>query len=388
MLYVGIDISKDDFSVCYLDPEVKKEKLPVFKYKQTKKGFEKFLSKLRSFDSEEVLAVMESTGSYHESLRAYLSDEGIQAIVLNPASVKKHMSVLSKSKTDEIDARNLAMIAHRFMETVEKSNIPQEKQLALRELVRFREKLVKECSAYKKRLRNYLNITVPEILRQFRSMGSVVLLHLLQEYPTKEKMLADPEGVKELLQSHRWKEEDAETFLDILRESVGKKDNYGSYERVILLSVKKIRELEEEVDALKKDIEELLKNFPDHPAGSIPGIGTISTAIIISEIGNIFRFLSKKHFVSYVGLDPKLKQSGKRSGNTHISKQGNAYLRHVFYQIACRIIVWSDKYKALHTKMKKRGKTPKESLVIIARKVAELVYVITTSNSTFSFDHQ
>jgi phage-related protein len=38
--------------------------------------------------------------------------------------------------------------------------------------------------------------------------------------------------------------------------------------------------------------------------------------------------------------------------------------------------------------MKKRGKTPKESLVIIARKVAELVYVITTSNSTFSFDHQ
>jgi len=390
MLYVGIDVSKDDFSVCFLRPESKnkKEKLPVFKYEQTRKGFKSFLSKLKSFGDKEPLAVMESTGTYHENLRKFMDDEGINVVVLNPASVKKHMDVLSKSKTDEIDARNLAKIAYHFMETVETSNIPQDKQLALRELVRFRQNLVEECSSYKKRLRNYLRLTMPEVLKEFSSMGSVVLLHLLKEYPTKEKMLADPEGVVELLRSHRWKEEDARDLLNNLKESIGgKKDQYGSYEKVILLCVKKISENEEEAEALKKEIEKLLKDYPDHPAGSIPGVGTISLAVIIGEAGDIFRFVTKKHFVSYTGLEPKLRESGRWRGNTRISKQGNAHLRHVFYQIASRVIGRSDKYKAIYNNLRDRGKTHKKAVTAIARKMAELAYVLTINDTTFSEEH-
>ncbi|SHF31965.1 Transposase IS116/IS110/IS902 family protein [Marinitoga hydrogenitolerans DSM 16785] len=52
---------------------------------------------------------------------------------------------------------------------------------------------------------------------------------------------------------------------------------------------------------------------------TIPGSGELVTPLtIISEIGNISRFESKKHFVSYIGLDPTISQSGKYRKNKKI----------------------------------------------------------------------
>jgi len=57
-------------------------------------------------------------------------------------------------------------------------------------------------------------------------------------------------------------------------------------------------------------------NFPD-----IPGIGDTTKATIISEVGDIEKFESKKKFVSYIGLDPVIHQSGKAQNTREYRKR-------------------------------------------------------------------
>ncbi|KLO20906.1 hypothetical protein X275_10955 [Marinitoga sp. 1197] len=79
---------------------------------------------------------------------------------------------------------------------------------------------------------------------------------------------------------------------------------------------------------------------------SIPGSGELVTPFtIISEVGDITRFKTKKHFVSYIGLDPTVSQSGKYKRNKKISKKGNKHLRHTFTLWAERVLKLMPEYR-------------------------------------------
>ena len=72
---------------------------------------------------------------------------------------------------------------------------------------------------------------------------------------------------------------------------------------------------------------------------SIFGLGDLTIALIIAELGDINRFNNIKELTAYCGLDPSIKQSGK-SVDIHgpISKSGNKYMRKILY-IACSNII-------------------------------------------------
>ncbi|KLO21568.1 MULTISPECIES: IS110 family transposase [unclassified Marinitoga] len=118
---------------------------------------------------------------------------------------------------------------------------------------------------------------------------------------------------------------------------------------------------------------------------SIPGSGELVTPLtIISEIGNISRFESKKHFVSYIGLDPTISQSGKYRKNKKISKKGNSHLRHIFSLWAIRVLKYIPEYKEKYNALIKRGKPKKVAQTAITRKLAELVYTLWKNNTEFN----
>jgi transposase len=86
-VFVGIDISKDFFTVCAItDPQK-----VVFQstFPMNKQGFEDFTQKLSPFPKEDVLIAKESSGCYHINLFAYLSQQDFNCLVLNPLLVNK-----------------------------------------------------------------------------------------------------------------------------------------------------------------------------------------------------------------------------------------------------------------------------------------------------------
>ena len=111
-LLVGVDVSKDRFTVAGLDGEGKE--FFSGSYSMDSDGFGKFLERVTVCcpDREKVLVGMESTGCYHLNLFSFLLSQGMQAMVINPLLIANFAKrSLRKTKTDKKDARTIAKFA-------------------------------------------------------------------------------------------------------------------------------------------------------------------------------------------------------------------------------------------------------------------------------------
>ena len=114
----GIDISSDDFSASYgvFYSDLEREVTNIKKFKNTKRGFDKFLgftkkhqSKINPDGSIQTWYVMESSGVYYENLAYYLNDKGLNVHVALANKVKSFIKTLeNKSKNDELDSIAIA----------------------------------------------------------------------------------------------------------------------------------------------------------------------------------------------------------------------------------------------------------------------------------------
>jgi transposase len=373
VIYVGVDISSEKFDVAFYYPQ--KDKYVVQTFRQSKNGFKKFSSKLDNIH-DDVSIAMESTGIYDYSLLEYLRDSGFNVVLLHPYAVKNFMRARSHSKTDTIDAKNLAFALFKLGDdAVVSTTIPNE-LLSLRKLVRFRASLVKEYSNLQKQLRSALKVNMPEILKFFSRVDSVVLVELLCRFPSRKSILEHRNEAIQLLSSKRWFKDKAKSLVLQLESSIGLTDSFDVDSTIISTLVNNLKILKDSIKDIDKQIEKIFSSFPHNPISTIPGMGSITQATIISEIGDIERFPTKEKFVSFLGLDPVIRQSGKSFHYGGISKKGNALLRRLFYNLAVRSLKFIPKYRLKYDEMKKRGKHPKVILTAIARKLAELVYAI------------
>lgn len=106
------------------------------------------------------------------------------------------------------------------------------------------------------------------------------------------------------------------------------------------------------------------------------GYGPISLAAIIGEVGDIRRFTTYKKFVKYCGFDVSEKQSGKYA-STHcfITKQGNRYLRSMFYNLVLPQLTNKDEeFHEFYKRLKDKGKHTTTCMVAVARKIAVRTY--------------
>ncbi|MBS7528827.1 IS110 family transposase [Fusibacter paucivorans] len=123
---------------------------------------------------------------------------------------------------------------------------------------------------------------------------------------------------------------------------------------------------------------------------SIPGIGEVIALIILSEIGDISRFPSKKQLTAFAGLDTLVFQSGKylaRSGK--ISKRGTPYLRKVLYMtvtagISNQSTGTSNKVlRDFYDHLLEQGKTKRVAFTATSCKLLRIIFGILKSNTTF-----
>ena len=108
---------------------------------------------------------------------------------------------------------------------------------------------------------------------------------------------------------------------------------------------------------------------------TIPGISFYSALLIVSEVGDIERFVDSSHLVSYAGLAPSTRSSGGVTYHGRITKTGSPYLRWVLNQCArahmrtepdCSLAIFYNRLT------KKKGGA--KAIVVASAKLLKIVY--------------
>lgn len=143
-----------------------------------------------------------------------------------------------------------------------------------------------------------------------------------------------------------------------------------------------IRETEACIQALIRQNSTLKANFK--LLTSIKGIGKVTAALFLAEIGDIRRFDSVKQLTAFIGLDAQDYQSGtsiKRPA--HISKQGNSRLRAALYMPALTAIRYNPACSRLNQRLEAKHKVAKVRIVAVMKKLVHQIYGVLKSQQPF-----
>jgi len=147
--------------------------------------------------------------------------------------------------------------------------------------------------------------------------------------------------------------------------------------------------LDTQIDVLKRQIADLIKNDPDLKAKkdllkSIPGIGEATIAAILAELHMFERYDSVGKVVAFIGLAPRQFISGSSiKGKPRLSKIGHARLRKALYMPSLVSIQCNPIIQVFYHRLKENGKNGKVVVCAIMRKLVHLIFGILKSGRPF-----
>jgi transposase len=108
-------------------------------------------------------------------------------------------------------------------------------------------------------------------------------------------------------------------------------------------------------------------------AAHVRGLSLEQASVLLIALGDK-AFLSRDQLVAFVGLDVRVRQSGKWIGRQVISKRGNPYLRKILFQIGWSLYMNNATYQVLYEQMRERGKNHKTCIIAVARKFLRFLF--------------
>ncbi|HTO76499.1 MAG TPA: IS110 family transposase [Thermoanaerobaculia bacterium] len=383
MRFAGIDIAAETHFVAVVD-EASGTVVKPTSFSEDASGYEKLFGLLGA--PGDVLVAMEATGHYWQNLFAALAAAGYGVALINPLRTRRFAGEdLERTKTDAIDAIGIARFAAQKRPVV--TRLPDSATQELRELVRFRDRLMQDFGDRVRQLHRLVDLGFPEFTRFVRSLDSELASAILHEYPTAEAFLGLPwKRLAKLCYDGRHKvgEEIAKALVEAAKTSVGR--HHGPAYRVqVRCACEDLDLLRRRLREIDSDIERTLK---DHEVGTLlttlEGIGPTTAARLIAELGDIASFRSAAAIASYVGAIPGLRQSGKRQASrAGLTPHGNARLRAKLWMPTLTAVRKNAWLRAYYEGLRARGKLPKVALVAAMRKLLIAVYFVAKHRKPF-----
>lgn len=388
MYYLGIDIGKRKHVAAMLNDEGHAV-IKGFSFDNSIEGGNALLEKITQHlaDLDSLVIGMEATGHYWLSLYSFLRESTAHIHVINPILTdgwRKHTEI-RKRKTDKIDALMIAEMI-RYGNYVE-TTLSDENILSLRNLSRFRTFLVQSVSDLKLKTISILDQVFPEYQSVFSDIFGQTSREILKNFQTPQDW-EDMETLKieSILEQIRFKKfglEKIDELASLAQHSFGItfcQDSFAFQLKALVEQISFIDLQVKEVEAKIKDILDMINT----PILSIPGIGLVTGASILGEIGDINRFSNPSQLVAFAGLDASVSQSGDYMGtHNRMSKRGSPYLRHALFQSAFVASQNDPVLKAFYLKKKSEGKHHYTAIGAVARKMCHLIFVILKENRPY-----
>lgn len=286
----------------------------------------KGFKKLHKQLGESVGVVMEASGPYYVELATFLYDQGVAVFVVNPLKIKRFSQMnFTRAKTDKKDAELIRFYGEKMADTLDKWK-PE-----------------------------------PESIKSLKQLNTAIELLLKQINQTKNQLHA--------LESSGFVDPQIQKALKSL---VGKLNK----EKCVLE--------EAMIEITNREYKATLQRLI-----SIPGIGLKTAVLLIAVTGNFEKFEHYKQLIAFVGLSPRIYQSGTSvKGKAKVCKMGNAQVRKLLYMCSLSAKKYNKPCKEMSDRLTRKGKHNMVVLIAIANKLIKQAFAIAKSETLYDENYQ
>ena len=353
MFIVGIDIGKNNHEATIIDMQGNIIGKSI-KFTNSNEGANKLLKHISNATSDNnIVFGLEATGHYWLSIYSFLLQKGYTINVINPIQSDSFRNLyIRQTKNDTRDSFIIAEVI-RFGKYTD-TKLCDENIMALRQLCRYRTYLVDEVSQLKCKVITVLDQIFPEYEKLFSDVWGTTSKQLLAQFASPEEILnIDTQELANLmskLSRGQLGYNKAEKIKNAAESTFGIKIAVDAFKFQLKQLMEQILFIETQIKELESNIDTYYNSFECHLT-SIPGIGSVLAAVILSEIGDIHRFKDAASLVAYAGIDPTVKQSGQFNPNKNrMSKRGSPYLRRALFMAASCAILYDPVLKEFYNK--------------------------------------
>jgi transposase len=286
----------------------------------------------------DVVALEATTGA--DKIVSILQRHGVRVVVANTRKLKSITE--AKAKTDRLDARTLARLLMSGL--LDEVWTPDERTRTLRRLTNRRERIVRARTRAKNEAHGVLARNLcerPPVTDAFGKAGRQWLAGL--QLPVDERLTLDG-------------------------------------------CLRQVDFLDSEIAALDREIAKHALAWPEVlRLMTVPGVNVQTAATFMASVGDIRRFSSPRKLVSYLGLDPRVRQSGNAAArHGRISKAGASEARHMLGEVAWKVMLTPGPLRAFFQRVRAR-RGPQIAATATARKLVVLFWHLLTREQDYAF---
>lgn len=346
----------------------------------------------RSHGKTDIVFGIEPTGHYWFPLAAFLQDQGIHFVVVNPHHVNKtkELEDNSQTKSDYKDAKVIADLIRNGKYSEPK--LPTKEYAELRILMNLREKVSAGLMQVKGRVANWFDRFFPEYTTVFKDWEGKASLMTMRTFPLPADIVQ--RGARDVL-AH-WKTEvkravgikRAEKLSAVAASSIGLTEGQTAARVELSTLLEQYELFTKQIETIMAEVVDILDRLPGTAQMlSVPGVGVITVAGFLAEVGDLSNYDHGQQIIRLAGLNLKENSSGKRKGKTGISKRGRSRLRALLFRAVMPLVAKNEAFRTLHQHYTTRSQNPlkkKQSIVALCGKLIRVLYTLGTKHIMYN----
>lgn len=382
-LVVGVDVGKRKHYARFINSRGY-ELGKVFSFSNDRDGMEKVINtvekiKIKNNLSKTIIG-MEPSGQYWKAMAYYLSSRGHKLALVNPYHVKqtKEIDDNSQTKTDTKDCLLIAKLVRDgdFFDP----NLAYGTYAELQKLTRLRLKIKKAYIREKTKLRTLMDEYFPEYEGIFYDLVGASSIYIIKNYflpelIAKENIVKLASQIKSISRG-KIKADRVLKLIEASKNSIGVTSGIDAAILEKSYIVAEILHLKDKLKVISKKLKYYLDKI-DYSAYllSIRGVGVVTAAGFLGEVGDISKYKNSQEIIKLAGLNLVEISSGIKKGKKKISKRGNNVLRLILYQCAIVAIAKNRQIKR-YFNYQTETKNKMKMVVAVQCKLARIMFAL------------
>jgi transposase len=399
-LYVGVDLALDHNVAVVLSERA--ERLARFGFPNDRGGYDYFYRRLEAVQGRQqapaVLVGMEPTNYFWKLLAADLELHRVGYRLVNPYTVKKHREgdQLDRSKDDYRDAFTIGDLLRtgKFTET----RLLHGQYAELRQYSTLYERLRRDTGRQKTLIRNTAGQLFPELPREFKDFTGATTLAMLNNHAAATMIQSMSEdafiaGVRADFQGKRLQVSKLRRAHALVANSVGLKDGVQALQLALRMHIEALETLQRQLDEASIAFVDTFLALPEAPyLLSVHGLGVITAATILSEIGDPKHYSNGRQLIKLAGTQPVLNTSGRKTrSRTPMSHKGRPRLRTALFFAVMRLVQVDDAFAREYLQLQTREENPlikMQALGVLMNKLLRILWALMRNRTFYNPDFQ
>jgi hypothetical protein len=251
---------------------------------------------------------------------------------------------------------------------------------------------MRERTALLNQLQQLVFLIFPEMHKVIKDMKTKTAFYVLTHYTTPADISrASKEDLGKKLKTcsmGKFGIIHAELLIGFAKNTVGITEGREGIVLDIRHALTQLKTIEQFITEIESEMARTIDRIPySSKLLAIPGIGPITVAGLIGEVGDFTRFTTQSEITKLAGLDLYEISSGKHKGQRRISKRGRSGLRKILYFAAIQTVRKNGIMHGYYTKLTGRGMKKIMALIAVSRKILRIIYAIIRDNSDYKKDY-